>query len=800
MTKKIAVLGNFPPRQCGIATFTADLVGALANYERQASVFAVAMNDAADGYNYPEQVRFELAQTDLLDYHRTADFLNLQNVEVVSVQHEFGIFGGPAGSHLLTLLRELRAPVVTTLHTVLEHPDAAQRAVMDELGRRSERLVVMSELGRQFLGSIYGIPSDKIDLIPHGIPNVPFTDANFYKDAFNVEGKTVLLTFGLLSPNKGLEHAIRALPEIVAAHPDVVYIILGATHPHLLRHEGESYRLSLQRLARALGVEDHVVFYDRFVELDELLNFIGAADVYVTPYTNREQITSGTLAYALGAGKAIVSTPYWYAEELLAEGRGVLTPFADPAALAENVLALLGNDAERHAMRKRAYMHGRAMVWSEVAARYTESFGRARARWSGGSRPALPKPLSERPTEFPPLELRHLHHLTDDTGIVQHALYTVPNYAEGYTTDDNARALIAGVELEGYGDRDVRSPSARYLAFLTYAFDPATRRFRNFMSYDRRWLEAVGSEDAHGRAVWALGTVLGGSHDANLRGVASHLFEQALPETLSFTSPRAWAFALLGVGSYLERFWRGPFGADRTVHAGRASGGALHRTEFSRLGLVRAGSKLLQRQTAARPDRGGRQSRTARAHRIRPHYAALADRPAAERRSPVVCGQQRVFSAGRGARRRVRSATRRGARTGVGVSGGAPRHRRPGVAPRSAPRVRVVFRRKRPRLAALRPAHRRLPRRAPRRPRQSESGGRIDVGLFVVALRTQGGRSGAGTFFRGCGCARVRRRLSSTAWCEKRAASVALNAALRAVGNPAPLLEVFRAVPPPLHL
>ena len=557
---KIAVLGNFPPRQCGIATFTADLVGALAAHNREASVFAVAMNDAAEGYSYPEQVRFELAQTDLLDYHRTADFLNLQNVEVVSVQHEFGIFGGPAGSHLLTLLRELRAPVVTTLHTVLEHPDAAQRAVMDELGRRSERLVVMSELGRHFLGTIYGIPRNKIDLIPHGIPDVPFTDANFYKDAFNVEGKTVLLTFGLLSPNKGLEHAIRALPEIVAAHPDVVYIILGATHPHLLRHEGESYRLSLQRLARALGVEDHVVFYDRFVELDELLNFIGAADVYVTPYTNREQITSGTLAYALGAGKAIVSTPYWYAEELLAEGRGVLIPFADPAALAENVLALLANDAERHAMRKRAYMYGRAMVWSEVAARYTESFGRARARWSGGSRPALPKPLSERPTEFPPLELRHLHHLTDDTGIVQHALYTVPNYSEGYTTDDNARALIAGVRLESYGDRDVRSLSARYLAFLTYAFDPATRRFRNFMSYDRRWLEAVGSEDAHGRAVWALGAVLGGSHDANLRGVASHLFEQALPETLALTSPRAWAFALLGVGSYLERF-----GGDRSA-------------------------------------------------------------------------------------------------------------------------------------------------------------------------------------------------------------------------------------------
>lgn len=401
---KIAVLGNFPPRQCGIATFTADLVEALTQKYREASVFAVAMNDTPEGYSYPKQVRFELSQTDITHYHRTADFLNLQNVDVVSVQHEFGIFGGKAGSHLLTLLRELKAPVVTTLHTILEHPTPAQRAVMDELAARSERVVVMSKLGQTFLEDIYGISPDKIDLIPHGIPDVPFSDANFYKDSFGVEGKTVLLTFGLLSPNKGLEHAIRALPKIVAEHPEVVYIILGATHPHLIRTEGESYRLSLQRLARSLGVEQNVIFYDRFVELDDLLTFISAADVYLTPYTNREQITSGTLAYALGAGKAVVSTPYWYAEELLAAKRGVLTPFADPEALAGNVLELLNSDTERHAMRKRAYLYGRQMIWSEVAARYGESFAQARERWSEPQRVALPKPLAARPAEFPPLD------------------------------------------------------------------------------------------------------------------------------------------------------------------------------------------------------------------------------------------------------------------------------------------------------------------------------------------------------------------------------------------------------------
>lgn len=555
-SEKIALIGNFPPRQCGIATFTADLLCALDKANPGISTFAVAMNDVATGYDYPEQVHFELSQNNLSDYRKTADFLNLQNVDVVSVQHEFGIFGGEAGSYLLTLLQELKAPVVTTLHTVLEHPDQAQRAVVRELAERSERLVVMSKLGQHFLETVYEVPRKQIDFIPHGIPDVPFTDTHFYKDAFDAEGKTIMLTFGLLSPNKGLEHTIRALPEIVATHPEVLYIILGATHPHLVEHEGESYRLSLQRLARSLGVEQHVVFYDRFVELDELLTFIGAADLYVTPYTGRDQIVSGTLAYALGAGKAIVSTPYLYAEELLADGCGQLTPFADPAALAKNVLALLNDESRRDTMRKRAYLQGRQMIWSAVAEQYNESFARARERWTGVRQAALPKPLAVRPADLPTLDLRHLLRLTDDTGIMQHAFYSVPNYDEGYTTDDNARALIAGVMLGGEADTppDVHALSIRYLAFLNHAFNPETGRFRNFMAYDRRWLEESGSEDAHGRAIWALGTVLGGSTSSNLRGVANALLERALPATLTFTSPRAWAFTLLGLHAYLQNY------------------------------------------------------------------------------------------------------------------------------------------------------------------------------------------------------------------------------------------------------
>lgn len=371
---KVAVIGNFPPRQCGIATFTADLVNALAISEQSASVFAVAMNDTHQGYDYGSAVRFQISQTQLDDYHQAADYLNLQGVDVVSVQHEFGIYGGDAGSHLLTLLRELDAPVVTTLHTVLEHPSAAQRAVMTEIARRSERLVVMSQTGKQFLESVYQVAANKITLIPHGIPDVEYAETDFYKERFGVKDKTVLLTFGLLSPNKGLEQAIRALPQIVAMHPEVVYFILGATHPHLVKHEGEAYRLFLQKLAHSLGVEDHVVFFDQFVELGDLLTFIGAADVYLTPYGNREQIVSGTLAYALGAGKAIVSTPYWYAEELLADGRGVLTPFNDVSALGQSVNSLLADAKKTSEMRAQAYMYGRKMIWREVAARYFETF------------------------------------------------------------------------------------------------------------------------------------------------------------------------------------------------------------------------------------------------------------------------------------------------------------------------------------------------------------------------------------------------------------------------------------------
>ncbi len=553
--KRVAFIGNYMPRQCGIATFTTDLCEAIAAEYAGTICIAMPVNDTAAGYDYPGRVRFELTETDIESYSRAADFLNINNVGLVNLQFEYGIFGGKAGSHILTLLRELRMPVVTTLHTILKEPDPDQRRVLEEVASLSDRLVVMSERGAEFLRTIYRVPPEKIDLIPHGIPDVPFVDPSFNKDLFGVEGKTVLLSFGLLSANKGIETVISALPAIVARYPDVVYLVVGATHPHVIQHEGETYRLSLQWLAQEKGVDSHVIFYNRFVSLEELVEFIGAADIYITPYLNVQQITSGTLAYTVGAGKAVISTPYWYAEELLSQGRGALVPFRDPAALAEKVIYLMENEAERHAMRKRAYLLGREMIWPKVARRYMESFERARAERRHFTPPGFTaKALDKHLGELPPLKLDHMRHLTDETGMLQHAIFTVPNYREGYCTDDNARALMVSALIESLGIKESFELASRYLAFLSYAFNTKTRRFRNFMDYQRNWREDSGSDDSHGRALWALGSVLGVTTTPALHGMAGWLFEQALPAIHDTTSPRAWAFALIGIHEYLQRF------------------------------------------------------------------------------------------------------------------------------------------------------------------------------------------------------------------------------------------------------
>ncbi|MDD2764110.1 MAG: glycosyltransferase family 4 protein [Opitutaceae bacterium] len=555
-TRKIAFLGDYLPRKCGIATFTADLRGAVAAQFPAKQCLVVPVNDLAGGYDYPAEVRFEITEQDLSSYLRAADFLNITDVDVICVQHEFGIFGGPAGSHVLALLRELRMPIVTTLHTILREPSTEQRRVLRELIRLSTRLVVMTERGRELLHEIYQAPAAKVDLIPHGIPDMPFADPNYFKDEFNVAGKQVLLTFGLLSPNKGIEYTLRALPELLREFPNVVYIVLGQTHPNLLRDEGEAYRLSLERLAKDLGVQKHVVFFNRFVELEELMRFIGAADIYLTPYLTEAQITSGTLAYAFGAGNAVVSTPYWHAVELLTAERGKLVPFRDAGAIARAVGELLHDEPLRHAMRKKAYLLGRDMVWSRVAQLYGRSFEQARQDHSFVGRRSSPiKTLDEQPGQLPELKLDHLFRMSDSTGILQHASFTVPNFAEGYCTDDNARALVLAMMLQrlGQGSPRISERAATYAAFLNHAFDRERGRFRNFLSYDRRWLEEVGSEDCQGRALWALGLCMAQAGQGGLQMLAAQLFEQALPATAGFTSPRAWVFTLIGIDEYLRR-------------------------------------------------------------------------------------------------------------------------------------------------------------------------------------------------------------------------------------------------------
>jgi glycosyltransferase involved in cell wall biosynthesis len=554
--RKIAFVGNHLPRKCGIATFTTDLLAAVQAAHPSSQCFAVAVNDIKGGYEYPEVVRFEIEEQDLSSYLRAADFLNISNVDMVCLQHEFGIFGGPAGGHILAFLRELRMPVVTTLHTVLKEPRTDQRRVMQELISLSARLVVMTERGRQMLRDVYHAPPAKIDLIAHGIPDMGFVDPTYFKDQFGVEGKVVLLTFGLLSPNKGIEYVLNALPEIVAEFPDVVYIVLGATHPNELREHGEAYRVSLEILAKKNKVEKNVIFYNDFVELENLKEFIGAADLYITPYLNEAQITSGTLAYTFGAGKAVVSTPYWHAAELLADDRGILVPFADAASIAREVVGLLRDDTRRHAMRKNAYRIGREMIWSNVAQLYMRSFELSRLQGAALSTKSLvAKTLDQRPRELPELKLDHLCRMTDSTGVFQHAIFGVPNFSEGYCTDDNARAFILAVLLDELGEEPerLRGMATTCAAFLHHAFDSQTKRFHNHMSFDRHWLDAQGSEDSQGRALWALGVAVGRSPFRSFQMMAGQLFANALPALTEFTSPRAWAFGLIGIHEYLGR-------------------------------------------------------------------------------------------------------------------------------------------------------------------------------------------------------------------------------------------------------
>ena len=553
---RIAVIGNHLPRRCGIATFTADLCDALAGETGADAedLAVVAMDDMVEGYAYPPRVRFQVRASVPADYLRAAEFLNGHRFDVAILQHEYGIFGGTQGAHILQLLKNLRMPVITTLHTVLHAPTGEQLGIVKSLAEHSQFLVVMAHRARSLLHDVYGIDEAKAVYIPHGIHDVPFERSDAFRRKIGLAERKILLTFGLLSPGKGIEVMIEAMAAVVEHHPDAVYLVLGETHPHIRRASGDGYRQGLHQAVRRLGLENHVRFHNHFVDLDVLLQYIQAADLYVTPYLNLDQIVSGTLAYALGAGTAIVSTPYWHAQELLAEGRGVLVPPSDPQALAQEVNRLLDHEDTLQEFRTKGYAHGRSMIWGEVARGYLRLAGEALERTVAAPIPQVVEGDKIRIiSELPEVNLGHLRVMTDGTGMLQHAKYSVPDRNHGYCVDDNARALVvAGTYYSLFQDKDVIPLVQTYLSFLHYSFNPGNGRFRNFMSYDRRWLEEVGSEDSHGRSLWGLGSAVKRAPNDSIRNMAARLFCDGLAVVEEFTSPRAWAFAIIGLHNYME--------------------------------------------------------------------------------------------------------------------------------------------------------------------------------------------------------------------------------------------------------
>jgi glycosyltransferase involved in cell wall biosynthesis len=550
----IAFIGNYLPRACGIATFTYDLAEAVATRAGDdQSVVVTAINDIATGYAYPDRVKFEIRQNNSVDYTKAADFLNFSNIDVVSLQHEYGIFGGKKGANILSFLKRLNRPVVTTCHTILENPTHDEREILIEIAAHSYKLVVMSQRAYHFLEESYGISAQKIAFIPHGIHHVPFIDPNFFKDKFSLEGQKVILTFGLLTRNKGIEYMINAMPRIIERHPNTTYVVLGATHPAIIREEGESYRLSLQRTVRKLGLERNVLFYPEFVELSELLEYLGASDIFVTPYLYMEQITSGALSYAMGTGKAVVSTPYWHAEELLDDGRGVLVPTRDAEALARAINDLLDDEVKLSAMRKRAYLYCQNMVWSKIAGKYLDLFDEARQKVSFRQATTETIHHSTSAIQLPAPRLNHILRLTDDTGPAVFARHSIPDWTHGYSLDTAAATLITSCKFhEIHKTTESLQLCERCLTLMHTlighdAFHSAAAR----LDYSRRRQGSASDVDL-GKAIWSLGYVIW-QGPAYLSSIANDMLHQIIPDA-PIASPRGAAYAILGAASYLERF------------------------------------------------------------------------------------------------------------------------------------------------------------------------------------------------------------------------------------------------------
>ncbi|MHC4619961.1 MAG: glycosyltransferase [Planctomycetota bacterium] len=551
--RKVAFISSYPPRKCGIATFTSDLVKSVASAAKgQFQPLVVAMRSDND-LRYDDPVKFEIRQNVKGDYISAADYINFSHVDLVSCQHEFGLFGGEGGCYLSLLLDRLNAPVITTLHTVLDDPSPVYHKSLVDVCNGSYRVITMNERGMDMLRDVYAVSGKKVELIPHGIPDLPFVDSNYYKHKFGMEGRRTILTFGLLSRNKGIEVMLRAMPAIVKAEPSAVYIVLGMTHPLVLKHDGESYRFSLQRIVRELGLQEHVIFHNRFVSDEELHNFLCAADVYITPYLNREQLTSGTLSFAVGTGKTVVSTPYWAATELLAEGRGRLVPFGDSAELAKTVIEILKDDSLFYSLRRRAYDYGRSRTWPKIGQVYWKLFSAKGLpiRVAARATPSVTEKISS--IEVPEPSLAHLSRLTDDTGLYQHAKFTVPRREHGYCTDDNARAVIALTRYYGqYPEPGARRLFDTYLSFILHSQN-GDGTVRNLMDFDRTWQKNEPGHDALGRMLWALGTIMARPPSPSYLSIVKEHFDNSVKH-VERQYPRGMAYSILGMSDYLKQF------------------------------------------------------------------------------------------------------------------------------------------------------------------------------------------------------------------------------------------------------
>lgn len=547
---RIAIIGNFPPRKCGIATFTNDLNDGIRQNGMDTSV--VAMNDGGNKYRYPADVEFEIEQNEIMSYINAADFLNTHHFDAAILQHEFGIYGGADGRNVVQLLKRLQIPVVTTLHTILDDPSEGQKEVIHEIAGLSQRLISISQKGIDILEEAYGIPASKCAHIHHGVHRAEVEGLEEMKRELGIKGKKILLTFGLLSRNKSIEVVINALPHVIEKHPDVVYIVLGATHPHVVEQEGEAYRYALHHLVATLRLEKHVLFIDQFVSNEKLLRFLSLCDIYVIPYLGRKQISSGTLIYAMSAGKPVVSTPFWYAEEMLADGRGLLFDFNDSAQLSEKIIHLLDNDEARKTMSRKALALAGQCHWPGIGGQYIRLLHTLVCENGPAVSRSRPAAASQTKISLPPIDLGQIRRLTDCTGILQHARYTVPDRTHGYCIDDNARALMLCIMLqnEAHDKEELRRLSSTYLSFIDYAYNPANGKFRNFMSYQREWKEEEGSEDSFGRTMWALGYTTAYTQVRNFYHHADYLLRKGLEHSDSLSYPRSLAYLILGLACH----------------------------------------------------------------------------------------------------------------------------------------------------------------------------------------------------------------------------------------------------------